>query len=74
MMISGRDSFDEAARGTLNRNPANDREHCQAHTVLEASAHQEPCRSGNRQCAKGRLPDIVAHIVASAALACRVIG
>ena len=74
MMISGRDSFDEGARGALNRNPANDREHCQAHTVLEASAHQEPCRSGNRQSAKRRLPDVLAHIVASAALARRAIG
>ena len=74
MMIAGRDCLYEGARGALNCNPANDREHRQADTILEAPAHQEPCRSGNRQCAKGRLPDMLAHIVASAALARRVIG
>jgi hypothetical protein len=48
-MISGRYCLYEGARDTLHRNPANDREHCQTDTVLKASAHQEPCRSGNRQ-------------------------
>jgi len=39
MMIAGRDCLDEGARGALNRDPANDREHRQADTVLEAPAH-----------------------------------
>ena len=49
MMIAGRDCLYEGARGALNCNPANDRDHRQADTVLEAPAHQEPCRSGDRQ-------------------------
>jgi len=48
-MISGRDRLYEGARGALNRNPANDREHSQADTVFKTPAHQEPCRSGYRQ-------------------------
>ena len=74
MTISGHDCLDEGGRGALNRNPANDREHCQADTVLKASAHQEPCRGGNRQCAKRRLPDVLAHILAAAVPPRRALG